>query len=215
MISMDFETYFFRSMKMSSDELFDGLMRRLPETKPVSWNQLVYDYIGESHVVGPSNIDRLVMEEMGQEFETKYRHLEQKYDRTREKSQESYDDHCDLEHELESLRTQLKKLDSDASEVRERWNDEINSLIHFRRAWSTYVYNVLHVQNEIEEKALILKLSNELAQQAKKGGRKVTQSAAKILIKEAKINGFHIPFAWSICYANARLIYSGVRVYER
>ena len=106
-------------------------------------------------------------------------------------------------------------MDSDANSVREKWNVEISAQVRFRQAWSTYVYNVLHVQNEIEEKALILKLSNELAQQAKKGGRKVTQTAAKALIKEAKTNGFHIPFAWSICYANARLIFSGVRVYER
>ena len=207
---MDFETYFFKSMNMSSDELFDELMRRLPETKPVSWPGLAWDYVEH-----PSNIDQLVMEEMGQEFEIKYRHLEQKYDRTREKSQESYDDYCDLENELESLRNQLKKMDSDASSVRGKWNVEISAQVRFRQAWSTYVYNVLHVQNEIEEKVLILKLSNELAQQAKKGGRKVTQSAAKALIKEAKTNGFHIPFAWSICYANARLIFSGVRVYER
>ena len=207
---MDFETYFFKSMNMSSDELFDKLMRRLSETKPVSWPGLAWDYVEH-----PSNIDQLVMEEMGQEFEIKYRHLEQKYDRTREKSQETYDDYCDLENELESLRNQLKKMDSDASSVREKWNAEISAQVRFRQAWSTYVYNVLHVQNEIEEKALILKLSNELAQQAKKGGRKVTQSAAKALIKEAKTNGFHIPFAWSICYANARLIFSGVRVYER
>jgi len=207
---MDFETYFFKSMNMSSDELFDELMRRLPETKPVSWPGLAWDYLEH-----PRNIDQLVMEEMGQEFKIKYRHLEQKYDRTREKSQESYDDYCDLENELESLRNQLKKMDSDASSVREKWNVEISAQVRFRQAWSTYVYNVLHVQNEIEEKALILKLSNELAQQAKKGGRKVTQSAAKALIKEAKTNGFHIPFAWSICYANARLIFSGVRVYER
>jgi hypothetical protein len=207
---MDFETYFFRSMKMSSHELFEELMRRLPETKPVSWPGLAWDYVEH-----PSNIDQLVMEEMGQEFEIKYRHLEQKYDRTREKSQESYDDYCDLENELESLRNQLKKMDSDANSVREKWNVEISAQVRFRQAWSTYVYNVLHVQNEIEEKALILKLSNELAQQAKKGGRKVTQTAAKALIKEAKTNGFHIPFAWSICYANARLIFSGVRVYER
>lgn len=207
---MDFETYFFKSMNMSSDELFEELMRRLPETKPVSWPGLAWDYLEH-----PSNIDQLVMEEMGQEFKIKYRHLEQKYDRTREKSQESYDDYCDLENELESLRNQLKKMDSDASSVREKWNVEISAQVRFRQAWSTYVYNVLHVQNEIEERALILKLSNELAQQAKKGERKVTQSAAKALIKEAKTNGFHIPFAWSICYANARLIFSGVRVYER
>jgi hypothetical protein len=207
---MDFETYFFKSMNMSSDELFDELMRRLPETKPVSWPGLAWDYVEH-----PSNIDQLVMEEMGPEFERKYRHLEQKYDHTRKKSLESYDDYCDLEHEEESLRSQLKKMDSYASSVREKWNVEISAQVRFRVAWSTYVYNVLHVQNEIEEKALILKLSNELAQQAKKGGKKVTLSAAKALIKEAKTNGFHIPFAWSVCYANARLIYSGVRVYER
>ena len=89
-------------------------------------------------------------------------------------------------------------------------NSEIKAQVKFRKAWSNYVYSVLHPQNALEEK-LILELSNELALKSRETGRKITQADAKRIIKEAKSNGFHTPFAWSICYANARLIYDGVR----
>ena len=54
---MEFETIFFNSMNMSSDELFAELMDRLPSTKPISWPGLIWEFIQH-----PRSIDELVRE---------------------------------------------------------------------------------------------------------------------------------------------------------
>lgn len=208
---MEFETIFFNSMNMSSDELFAELMDRLPSTKPISWPGLIWEFIQH-----PRSIDELVLSEMGEEFEEKHRKIKQQIRQNQHFYNQSlfegqFDECRNFQTKGEDLHSQLTELESSADGVRDKWNSEIKAQVKFRKAWSDYVYSVLHPQNALKEKKLILGLSKELVLKSRETGRRITQADAKRIIKEAKSNGFHTPFAWSICYANARLIYDGVR----
>jgi hypothetical protein len=55
---MDFETNFFKSIKMSSDELFDELMRRLPEVVDVGAAASISQGDGDLHILWRPELTR-------------------------------------------------------------------------------------------------------------------------------------------------------------
>lgn len=210
---MDFQSYFFESIKMSSDDVFDELTSKLSTTNPGSWAGLCWNFF-EKH---PNQIDELVSAEFGRDSKTRLEFLENHIDEVNNRvdwndASEVFNERLNqIDIELEPYKEEAAVLDNRLRQIKQKWGKELSMQVKFRRAWTAYVYTDLLEKNRIDEKNLIINLSQRIAAESKSSGKRPTQSVVKQALKAAKPNGFHTSFAWSICYANARLIFDGVR----
>jgi len=208
-IIVEFETVFFESIQMSSDELFLELMERTDQTKPISWNGLVYRFF-EQH---PSSVENQIKRDFGEKGDESLVRLNLEIDEL-ESSIIEGSDFSDVDVEkisemVELLFDQKNEIYESQRTIRENLGKELENIQRFKRAWSKYVHTISLPMCEKSEKYLIIKISKGIASQAKAKGKKITQSRVKEALKDVKPNGFLTPFAWSICYANARLIFGG------
>jgi hypothetical protein len=208
---MEFEICFFESLQMSSDDIIRELEKGLQQTKPTSWSGLSYRFF-EQH---PDSVENRVKMEIG---EKKYSELEQIQSEIQQFNSKNKLDSDSSEEEVENNNKTLDPLYAKAEEIyhkertlRDAWEADLQKEYRLKKAWSKHVYSILLPKNELSEKELITQIAKDIAIQAKIIAGKVTQKRVKEVMKDLKPNGFQIPYAWSICYANARLIFNGVR----
>ena len=89
---MDFQSYFFESIKMSSDDVFDELTSNLSTTNPGSWAGLCWNFF-EQH---PNQIEELVSVEFGRDSKARLKFLENHIDEVNNKLIER---HCEVFNE--------------------------------------------------------------------------------------------------------------------